>query len=156
LDLDRLTDWPSVAVWLGLGLGDQPKSQIWDSKIWSRVSRDSDARKTALARASSIYKRQTRPLVREGAPQKMQDRKCQTVIGARHQDLQTDWPSVAMWLGLGLGQAVEFWELPRTVKYGFGYSRSSNYNSVEETSTDVTSDHNCTCMCRSESPINIL
>jgi hypothetical protein len=32
-----------------------------------------------LARASSIYKRQTRLLAREGAPQK-QDRNCQTVI----------------------------------------------------------------------------
>jgi hypothetical protein len=37
------------------------------------------ARMTVLARTGSIYKRQTRPLVREGAPQK-QDRKCQTVI----------------------------------------------------------------------------
>jgi hypothetical protein len=46
------------------------KSQIRDSKIWSRVPRDSDPRKTALARPSSIYKRQTRTLVREGAPQK--------------------------------------------------------------------------------------
>jgi hypothetical protein len=55
------------------------KSQIWDSKIWSRVPRDSDQRKTTLARASSIYKRQTRPLVREGAPQK-QDRNSQIVI----------------------------------------------------------------------------
>jgi hypothetical protein len=45
------------------------KSQIWDSKIWSRVPRDSYPRKTALASASSIYKRQTCPLVREGAPQ---------------------------------------------------------------------------------------
>jgi hypothetical protein len=32
-----------------------------------------------LAMASSIYKRQIRPLVREGAPQK-QDRNCQRVI----------------------------------------------------------------------------
>jgi hypothetical protein len=48
-------------------------------------------------RASSIHKRQTRPLVREGFPQK-QDRNCQTVInirswapdGTRHQDLLTD------------------------------------------------------------------
>jgi hypothetical protein len=55
------------------------KSQIWDSKIWSRVPRDSDPRKTTLARASSIYKRQTRSLVREGAPQR-QDRNCQRVI----------------------------------------------------------------------------
>jgi hypothetical protein len=74
------------------------KSQIWDSKIWSRVPRDSHPRKTALARARSIYKRQTRILVREGAPQK-QDRNCQTVIniwaGTRHQDLLTDWPTVS-------------------------------------------------------------
>jgi hypothetical protein len=81
------------------------KSQIWDSKIWSRVPRDSDPRKTTLARASSIYKRQIRPPVREGAPQK-QDRNYQRVIniwswapdGARHQDLLIDWTSVAMWL----------------------------------------------------------
>jgi hypothetical protein len=46
------------------------KSQIWDSKVWSRVPSDSDPRTTALARASSIYKRETHPLVREGAQQK--------------------------------------------------------------------------------------
>jgi hypothetical protein len=85
------------------------KSQIWDSKIRWRVPRDSDPRKTAQATASSIYKRQTHPLVREGAPQ-TQDRNCQIVInlwswapnGARHQDLLTDRPSVAMWLWLWL------------------------------------------------------
>jgi hypothetical protein len=48
--------------------GDEIGSLKWDSKIWSRVPRDSDPRKTALERASSIYKRQTRPLVRERAP----------------------------------------------------------------------------------------
>jgi hypothetical protein len=72
-------------------------SQIWDSKIWSRVAQDSDPRMNALARASIIYKRKTRLLVREGAP-KRQDRDCQTVIniwswapdGARHQDWLTD------------------------------------------------------------------
>jgi hypothetical protein len=100
------------------------KSQIWASKIWSRVPRDSDLRKTALARANSIYKRQTRPLVREGAPQK-QHRNCQTVIniwswtpdGARHQDLLTDWQSVAMWLWLWfwLWQWVQLWDIRRTV-----------------------------------------
>jgi hypothetical protein len=92
------------------------KPQIWDSKIWSRVPRDSDPRETALARASSIYKWQIRPLVREGAPQK-QDHNCQTVIniwswaphGAPHQDLLTDWPSVAMWLWLWLLPAVQKW-----------------------------------------------
>jgi hypothetical protein len=79
------------------------KSQNWDSKIWSRDPRDSDPRKTTLARTSSIYKWQTRPLVREGAPQK-EDRNCQTIIniwswapdGARHEDLLIDRPSVAM------------------------------------------------------------
>jgi hypothetical protein len=30
------------------------KSKIWDSKIWSRVARNSDPRKTALAKASSM------------------------------------------------------------------------------------------------------
>jgi hypothetical protein len=77
------------------------KSQIWDSKIRSQVPRDSDPRKTALARANRICKGQTRPLVREGAPQK-QHRNCQTVInilswvpdGARHLDLLTDWLTV--------------------------------------------------------------
>jgi hypothetical protein len=96
------------------------KSQIWDSKIWSRVPRDSDSRETTLARASNIYKRQTRPLVREGAPQN-QDRNCQRVIntwscaldGARQQDLTIDWPSVAMWLVEEKG-SLEC----ETVKYG--------------------------------------
>jgi hypothetical protein len=55
------------------------KSQIWDSKIMSRVPRDSDPRRTALARTSWIWKRHTRPLVREDAPQK-QDCNCQKVI----------------------------------------------------------------------------
>jgi hypothetical protein len=76
--------------------------QIWDSKIWLRILRDSDSRKTTLTRASSIYKRQIRPLVREGAPQK-QDRICRRVInmwswvpdGARHQDWLTDWLTVS-------------------------------------------------------------
>jgi hypothetical protein len=54
------------------------KSQIWDSKIWSRDSNDSDSRKTTLVKASSICKRHTRPLVREGAPEK-QDHNCQNV-----------------------------------------------------------------------------
>jgi hypothetical protein len=52
------------------------KSQIWDSKIWSRVS---DPRKIALVRTSSMYKRQTRPHIRESGAQK-QDRSCQRLI----------------------------------------------------------------------------
>jgi hypothetical protein len=76
-------------------------SQIWDSKICPRVPRDSDPRKTMLKRASNIYQRQTSPLVREGAPQKL-DRNCQRVIKiwswAPYRDLLIDWSSVAMWL----------------------------------------------------------
>jgi hypothetical protein len=41
------------------------KSRIWDSKIWSRVPRDTDPRMNALARASSNCKWQNHPLVRE-------------------------------------------------------------------------------------------
>jgi hypothetical protein len=55
------------------------KSQISDSKIRSRVPRDSDPRMTALARASSNCKRQIRPLVRESAPHQ-QTRNCPTAI----------------------------------------------------------------------------
>jgi hypothetical protein len=55
------------------------KSRIWDSKIWSRAQRDLVPRMTALARATSNFKRHTRPLVRESAPQK-QTRNCLTVI----------------------------------------------------------------------------
>jgi hypothetical protein len=55
------------------------KSRIWDSKIWSRVPRDSDPKMTALARTSSNYKRQTPPLVRDSAPHQ-QTCNCVTVI----------------------------------------------------------------------------
>jgi hypothetical protein len=53
-------DWNTSTVTLRVVGGDD---------IQSRVPEDSDPRKTALARASRIYKRETRPLVREGAPQ---------------------------------------------------------------------------------------
>jgi hypothetical protein len=102
----RLTDWPSVAMWLwpwvewiiwaslipcggGVeylhrGLASRRrrrkgKSRIWDSKIWSRVPRHSDPRMTTLARASSNCKRQTLPLIRESAPHQ-QACNCLTVI----------------------------------------------------------------------------
>jgi hypothetical protein len=45
------------------------KSRNWDSKIWSPVPRDSNPRKTALARANSMYK--NRPVLRQrGHPTK--------------------------------------------------------------------------------------
>jgi hypothetical protein len=46
--------------------------------IWPRVLRNSDPKMTALAMTSSNCKRQTRPLVREGAPNQ-QTRNCQTI-----------------------------------------------------------------------------
>jgi hypothetical protein len=55
------------------------KSRIWESKVWPRVLRDSDPKMTALARASSNCKRQTRPLVREGVSNQ-QTRNYQTII----------------------------------------------------------------------------
>jgi hypothetical protein len=55
------------------------KSRIWDSKIWPTVLRDSDPKMNAMARASRNCKRQTRPLVREGAPNQ-ETRNCQTII----------------------------------------------------------------------------
>jgi hypothetical protein len=83
---DLLSDWPSVAKWLWLQFSSgfsrmeagsnasivtpqeatkKGKSWIWDSKIWSRVPRDSDPRMNALASASSNRKWQTHPLVTE-------------------------------------------------------------------------------------------
>jgi hypothetical protein len=68
-----------------------------DEKGSLKSERVKYGRMTALARTSSIYKRQTRLLVREGTPQE-QNRNCQRVTniwswaldGARHQDLLTD------------------------------------------------------------------
>jgi hypothetical protein len=97
------------------------KSQIWDSKIRSQVPRDSGPRMTALARPAAYTK--DRPVLSsERAPHKKQDRNCQTVIniwswaphGARHQDLLTDWPSVAMWLRLRI-RGVEMRDWPDVV-----------------------------------------
>jgi hypothetical protein len=61
------------------------------------------------------YTKERPVLSPERAPDKKQDRNCQTVIniwpwtptGARHQDLLTDWPSVAMWPWLRLD--FNFW-----------------------------------------------
>jgi hypothetical protein len=98
---DRLADWTVgrniTLILSSTGRRRKAKSQVWESKIWLRFPRDSDPRKTRLARTSSIYKRQTRPLVREGAPQNKT-----VTYGARQKDLLIDWPSVAMWHWLWL------------------------------------------------------
>jgi hypothetical protein len=48
-------------------------------KYGHESERNLDPRNTTLARATSIYKRQTRPLVRESTPEK-RDSNCQRVI----------------------------------------------------------------------------
>jgi hypothetical protein len=73
------------------------KSQICDSKIRSQVPKGLGPEKGcgALARASGTYKRQTRPLVREGAPRK-QERNCQTEINIWGSIPRlTDWLTVS-------------------------------------------------------------
>jgi hypothetical protein len=98
------------------------KSQIWDSH--------SNRRKTKLARASSIYKRQTRLLVREGAPQQCVGN-CRRKIniwswapdGARHQNLLIDWSSVAMCSWLWFWLWLENWQLEQWVSCGKFVSR---------------------------------
>jgi hypothetical protein len=54
----------------GTGRSRLGESRIWHNKIWSWFALDSDPRMTALTRPSSNCKRQTRALVREGAPHK--------------------------------------------------------------------------------------
>jgi hypothetical protein len=67
------------------------KSQSETVKYGREYQGNSDQRNTALARASSIHKRQARPLVREGAPQK-QARDCQIVI-AKYLAMSPRWGS---------------------------------------------------------------
>jgi hypothetical protein len=55
------------------------ESRIWDSKIWSWVPWDLGSRMTTLARTSTKCKRQTRPLIREGATHQ-QTRNSLTII----------------------------------------------------------------------------
>jgi hypothetical protein len=66
-----------------VGGGEKGSLKSETVKYGSESPRNSDPRKTTLARASSVYKRETSHLVRENAPQK-QDRNCQRVI--KHQD----------------------------------------------------------------------
>jgi hypothetical protein len=126
----RLTDWLTVSRNMTLILtrnkGTWPsrlgESRIWDSKIWSRVPRDSDPGMTALARTTSNCKRQTRSIVRESAPHQ-QTRNCLTVrksgrepqMGTWHQDRLADRPSIVTQLWLWLWQ----FRSRRRVSWGF-------------------------------------
>jgi hypothetical protein len=116
----RLTDWPSVAMWLWLQVpansftrveagsntstetlrvvgGDEKGSLKSETVKYGRDSQGTRTRERLHWQGPGIYKGQTHPLVREGAPQK-QDRNYQTVIniwswatdGARHQDWLTE------------------------------------------------------------------
>jgi hypothetical protein len=70
------------------------ESRIRDSKVWSWVSQDSDPRMTVLARPSTNCKRQTCPLVREGAThQQTRNTNKNLVLGPRWElGTKTDWP----------------------------------------------------------------
>jgi hypothetical protein len=59
--------------------GDEKESLKSETVKYGHESQGLGPEKGYLARASNIYRRQTRPLVREGAPQ-TQDRNCQRVI----------------------------------------------------------------------------
>jgi hypothetical protein len=59
--------------------GDEKGSLKSETVKYGHESKGTLTRERLLARASSIYKRQTRPLVREGASEK-QDRNCQRII----------------------------------------------------------------------------
>jgi hypothetical protein len=118
------------------------KSQIWDSKIWSRVPRDSDPTKT-LRQGPAAYTKDRSVLSSERMPHKKQDRNCQTVIniwsrapdGAGHQDLLTDWPSVAMWLWLWTLRAVQ--EFSRT--WGVAVERRTKNEVIRDSSFGIHS-----------------
>jgi hypothetical protein len=93
--------------------GDEKGSLKSETVKYGRESQGTRARERLRWQGPAAYIKDTRPLVREGAPQK-QDRNCQIVIdiwswaphGARHQDLLTEWPSVAMWLRLRLSRLL--------------------------------------------------
>jgi hypothetical protein len=71
------------------------KSQIWDSKMWLRVPRDSDPRTTALARTSSSCKRQIRPRQRlTSTNPQLSDSNKNLVVSPRWVLYsKTDWPT---------------------------------------------------------------
>jgi hypothetical protein len=93
------------------------KSRIWDSRIWSRVPLDSDARMTALTRASRNCKRTTHPLVRESVPHqktlKLSDSNKNLVVNHTWVLFsRTDWPTdrrsylkLGLRFGLGIGSS---------------------------------------------------
>jgi hypothetical protein len=89
-----------IAGWFGESWGTSPcnlgESEIRCSKIGPWVARDSDPRKTVLARPSSNWKLQTRPGVREGAPHQQTRNFLQIikkfVMGPRWEpDIKIDW-----------------------------------------------------------------
>ena len=94
------------------------KSQISYSKIWLRVPWDSDMRKTALARASTIYKRQTSKLISGHEPP----------MGSTTR--LTDWPSVAMWSWLAIPLLyISITEISCSVYYP-SFSHTCNTNGL--------------------------
>jgi hypothetical protein len=96
--------------------GNEEGSLKSETVKYRRESQGTRTRERLWWQGPPAYTKDTRPLVRESAPQK-QDHNCQTVIniwswapgGAWHQDLLTYWPSVTMWLWLWI-QLDEYWQ----------------------------------------------
>jgi hypothetical protein len=117
--------------------GDEKGSFESETVKYGYKSQETRTRERLRWRGPAAYIRQTRALVREGAPQK-KDRNCQTVIniwswdpdGAHHEDLLIDWPSVAMWLWIWLRKPVHaaqiVWHWPWTAG-GSSSPRSADY-----------------------------
>jgi hypothetical protein len=115
---DLLTDWPSVAMWLWLeqsrgiitrveagsnnstvtlrdGGGDKKGSLKSETVKYGLKSLGTTTGKDCAGKASGTYKRQTRPLVREGVPRN-EERNCQTYSVFRTEKISGDKPQT--WL----------------------------------------------------------
>jgi hypothetical protein len=96
-------------------VGGEEKGSLKSETVkYGRESQGTRTRERLLWQGSAAYTKDRPVLSLERAPHKKQDRNSQAVIniwssapdGARHQDLLTDWPSVAMWLWLWPRQLV--------------------------------------------------
>jgi hypothetical protein len=90
--------------------GDENGSLKSETVKYGRESQGTQTRERLRWQGPAAYTKDRPVLSSESSPHKIQDHDCQTVIniwswapdGARHQDLLTDRPSVAMWLWLSL------------------------------------------------------
>jgi hypothetical protein len=66
----------------------------WDNKVWLRVLRDSDNWVIALQIADPSARKRGRPHRNKTANFRQQHSERKQYLGARYQDILTDWPSV--------------------------------------------------------------